>query len=250
MIYTFWSVNGGVGKTTLSSSLAYSLAKRDQNKKVILLDFNLVNPDIDLHLNIKPNDLKDIYNDIVNKNLGFDTINNYIIEHPKYENFHIFCGLYDLNFFDKFNLESFTEILVLVKAMGYDYIIIDIDSALNIDATFSALFNADKVMIVADGMFHSLRNLNRYLENALSKININDNNTSIIINKYDQNAMASKQEVKHILGRKDITFIDHSFRVQECINIGIPIIDDKSNQSLKVREQIKEWVENLIGGEN
>lgn len=239
MIYTFWSVNGGVGKTTLSVAIAYNIAKRNKNKKVLLIDYNLVNPDTDMHIKIQPTDMKELYRYIVSKSLNESILTTYIREHDKLSNFFVLSGLYDINYFDKLTVKDFTLIIELAKKMGYDYIFLDIDSSVHIDATFVALTNADKVFVVTDGMYHSIRNTNRYITDILSKISIDDDNIEIIVNKFDRE-VSHKEEVRRLLGRLDSHFIEFNKEVMRFVNKGIPFVECKEKKAKTLISSINE----------
>lgn len=245
-IYTFWSVNGGVGKTTISSTISHKIAKENKNLKVALLDFNLVNPDIDLHLGVKAYDMKNILTQLNTNNLNFTTINMYLKEHPKCENLKIMTGMYDINYFDKFKMEHFVTILTVIKEMDFDLIFIDIDSALNIDSTFVALTMADKVINVTNASIPAIRNLNRYIQENLSRINIDDNKIDIIVNRFNP-SVTSETEIKHYLGRNNIFFIDYSMEVEKAVNESIPVSDIKNKKTKKINMQIEEISKVILG---
>lgn len=245
-IYTFWSVNGGVGKTTLATATAYSLAKKNRNKKVLLLDFNLVNPDTDYHLKINNvSDLKELCSYFSTNTMTETVLRNFLKTYIRQPNFHILSGLYDINFFDKIVMENFMTIIELAKQMDYDYIIIDVDNSLNVDATFVALTQADRVIVVGDCMYHSIRNTNRYIDDALSKINIFDDKIDIIVNKFD-NEISDKDEVEKLLGRNDIFFIESNKYVPLYINKGIPFVECKEKKAKSLVKQMDDFVEHLM----
>lgn len=244
-VYTFWSANGGVGKTTLSTITAYNLAKNNKRKKVLLLDFNLVNPDIDYHLKISNViDLKELCNYFTTNTLTENVLNSFLRTYPKQPNFQILSGLYDINYFDKIVMEDFITIIELAKKMEYDYIIIDVDNSLNVDATFVGLVKADKLFIVTDVMYHSIRNVNRYIEEALSRINITDDNLYIVANKFNS-SISDREEVKKLLAREDIFFVDYSDIVPMCINKGIPFVECKDKKAKKIIKQINSISEQI-----
>lgn len=244
-IFTYWSVNGGVGKTTLSSVTSYNLAKKYPDKKVLLLDFNLVNPDTDYHLKCEPKDMKALHKYFVTKTMTEEVLMDQIVQYPRLENFHILSGLYDLTYFEKMVSEYFLIIIELAKKIGYDFIFIDIDSSINIDATFVALTNAEKIFIVSDGMYHTVRNTNRYIEDVLPKINVTDKEIELIVNKYDAD-ISDKDELKKIFGRNDIHFIEFNKTVSIYINRGIPFVEAKDKNSRKLVSQLDEWTNYII----
>lgn len=236
-VYTFWSSNGGVGKTTISTCVAYNLAKKNKHKKVLLLDFNLVNPDTDFHLKINNvKDLKELSTYFTTNTFTETILNSAVYSYPRQPNFHILSGLYDINFFDKIVMKDFVTIVEVAKKAEYDYILIDVDNSLNVDATFVGLTQADKVFIVSDGMYHSIRNTNRYIEEALSKIDIDDSKINIVVNKYDKD-ISDKEEIKRLLDRKDTFFIESDKNVPLHINKGIPFIECKDKKSKNTKKE-------------
>ncbi len=80
VIYTFWSVNGGVGKTTLASNVALKTAIKYPEAKIALLDFNLFNPDIDLYMGIPNKDLKHMLDFFLKNEINFENISKYMLE--------------------------------------------------------------------------------------------------------------------------------------------------------------------------
>ena len=244
-VFTYWSVNGGVGKTTLSCECAYSIAKKNKDKKVLLLDFNLVNPDTDYHLKMdKVTDLKELYGYLASNTLNEEILEACLAKYPKMNNFFILSGLYDINFFDKIVKKHFELIIELAKQMGFDFIFIDIDSSLNIDATFVALTLADRVLVVCDGMYHTVRNTNRYIEDALSRAEINDSNLDIIVNKFDKD-LSNKEELKKLLGRNDIFFIESNKIVPVCINKGAPFVDIENKTTKNLIQEMNNLTDYL-----
>lgn len=245
-VYTFWSANGGVGKTTIATCCAYNLAKKNRYKKVLLLDFNLVNPDIDYHLKLTNiRDLKELCTYFSTNTLTETILSSFVKSYNKQPNFHILTGLYDINFFDKIFMENFITIIEIAKKMEYDYIIIDVDNSLNVDATFVGLTQADKLFIVGDSMYHSIRNTNRYIEEALFKIDIYDSKIDLIINKFDTD-ISDKDEIKKLLGREDVFFIDFNKNVPIYINKGIPFIECKDKKSKNIIKQFDLLTEHIM----
>lgn len=244
-VYTYWSVNGGVGKTTLSSECAYSIAKKNKDKKVVLLDYNLVNPDTDYHLKLdNVIDMKEMYGYLESNTLTEEVLNNFLSKANKMNNLFVLSGLYDITFFDKIVEPHFELIIELLKHMGIDYILIDIDSSVNIDATFVALDQADRIFIVTDGMYHTVRNTNRYLEDVLSRMDIDDNKIDIIVNKFDKE-LSNKEELKKLLGRQDAFFIETNKIVPISVNKGVPFVDTENKSTKNIIQEMNLLVEHI-----
>ena len=243
-VFTLWSVDGGVGKTTMAVNLAAKTAMMYPNKRVALLDFNLFNPDIDLHLGLGNKDLKHMLDFFLRNEINFENIDKYMFRHERHKNLQILTGLYDINFFDKFQVEHFTLMLEYLRKMGLDYIFIDVNSSLNIDATFVSVCLCDKLLIVGEPQYACIRNINRYLDEALKKLGITEEKVEIIINQYDSQLMG-KDEIKHVFGREDVCFIDYSPLIRQSINRSEPFVYLKTKNMKKNIEALEAFIQKI-----
>lgn len=243
-IFTFWSVDGGVGKTTLCVNTAVKTAMMYPDKKVALLDFNLFNPDIDLHLGLSNKDLKYMLDFFLRNEINFENIDKYMFRYEKQKNLQVLTGLYDINFFDKFQLDHFTLLLEYLKKMGLDYIFIDVNSALNIDATFVSVCTCDKLLIVGEPQYTCIRNINRYLDEALRKLGITEDKVELIINRYDPQ-LIDKSEINHIFGRDNVTYVSYSPLVKQSINKSEPFVYSNAKDLRKSIASLEQMVQRM-----
>ena len=243
-IFTFWSVDGGVGKTTLCVNTAVKTAMMYPDKKVAMLDFNLFNPDIDLHLGLINKDLKYMLDFFLRNEINFENIDKYMFRYEKQKNLQVLTGLYDINFFDKFQLEHFTLLLEYLKKMGLDYIFIDINSSLNIDATFVSVCTCDKLLIVGEPQYTCIRNINRYLDEALRKLGITEDKVELIINRYDPK-LIDKSEINHIFGRDNVTYVSYSPLVKQSINKSEPFVYSNAKDLRKSIASLEQMIQRI-----
>lgn len=243
-IFTFWSVDGGVGKTTLCVNTAVKTAMMYPDKKVALLDFNLFNPDIDLHLGLSNKDLKYMLDFFLRNEINFENIDKYMFRYEKQKNLQVLTGLYDINFFDKFQLDHFTLLLEYLKKMGLDYIFIDINSALHIDATFVSVCTCDKLLIVGEPQYTCIRNINRYLDEALRKLGITEDKVELIINRYDPQ-LIDKSEINHIFGRDNVIYVSYSPLVKQSINKSEPFVYSNAKDLRKSIASLEQMVQRM-----
>lgn len=130
------SIKGGVGKTTLSASLAASLAN-EFGKKVLLIDGNYSAPNLGLHMDIvKPHKTihhvlagKAKFNDAIHNIYGVDVVPGSLFSAP---------NINPLKLRDK---------LKHVKRK-YDFVIIDSSPSLN-EEVLSAMLAADDLIVIS-----------------------------------------------------------------------------------------------------
>jgi len=214
------------------------------DKKVAMLDFNLFNPDIDLHLGLINKDLKYMLDFFLKNEINFENINKYMFRYEKQKNLQVLTGLYDINFFDKFQLEHFTLLLEYLKKMGLDYIYIDVNSSLNIDATFVSVCTCDKLLIVGEPQYTCIRNINRYLDEALRKLGITEDKVELIINRYDPK-LIDKSEINHIFGRDNVTYVSYSPLVKQSINKSEPFVYSNAKDLRKSIASLEQMIQRI-----
>ena len=158
----------GIGKTSFCVMLANSL----KNKKVLIIDFDLINSQI---------------NDIYNKKFEYAkidelNINNYIFN--VHNNIDILIGLNILYYYNKLNLENFKTKINNIKEK-YDYILIDTYSEYNFDKNKYILNMADEIFLLT-GLNKLEINKTRKLINILiKKWQINNKKINIIYYKFN-----------------------------------------------------------------
>ena len=210
-VIAVWGTNGA-GKSSFATQIAVLLSQ-DKNFNVLVLDFNTINPSLDHYLGISkdisnlPYNINDQQNSLNNTGLGFaydakkrgifdsKLLKKIIITHPTMKNLHVLTGNYIFDLFEMFDEELFDSIIGEAKK-NFDIIIIDTNSMFLVDATYSALKNADTILCLAEADFTSMRDINRsinYLTPYISKEKF-----KIVINKYTKKHI-DKTSIKQTL---------------------------------------------------
>lgn len=243
-IITVWSVNGGTGKTTVAVNLATSMANKHPNKNVLIVDFNLFNPDACYMLGTELNKIELPLETFTNKEITFETIQYHVKNYSALKNLFYLPGMFDLNNFEKVKLNMFNIILeYLRKTDYYDYVFVDINSSFNIDATFAALNRCNKLVVVGEPTWLSTKNIIKTMESIISKI-VTHNDIIYVFNKLDKE-LISKGELDYIFGVDNTFAIEYSKNIQMCLNKQkLPVLDN--SKALKnIRNQYSLIVEKL-----
>ncbi|MBE5806127.1 MAG: MinD/ParA family protein [Clostridiales bacterium] len=181
--------NNGAGKSVFSVMLANKIKRL--NKKVLIIDFDILNNSLHTILGVKkyPEKIKKI----IEKNNEFDgelNIENLII---KINNkIDLISGINILfNSKIKTNIDKFKNIINYLKNI-YDYIIIDTTSECFFEYTQEIINISNKSIFLTEANLLELSKSKRLLEIYKNNWNIDTNKINIIFNKYNKNSIDMK----------------------------------------------------------
>jgi septum site-determining protein MinD len=211
-VILFTSGKGGVGKTTLTSNLAYALTSLGED--VVAMDANLTTPNLGLHfgLHLVPKTLHDVLR-------GRVKLKDATYKHPY--GFRVIpasMAVADLTGVDVGKLHDVTMNL-LGKA---DFVIMDCAAGLGAEAV-SAIDAADEVILVTNPDMPSV-------VDALKTVNIakrlKKGVTGVVLNRVrGKRSELSMQEVEEMLEAPVIAAIPEDSAVAESIAMKTPVID-------------------------
>ena len=148
----FWSTRDQSGSTFLAVNTAL-LFSQDPNKKVLLVDSNINNPNIHLQLTLNsdnPNqNLSALCEDIENKSIHkLADIGNYLIEHPTFSNLHILQGniLKAKKPAQQTIIKTIQSVIKYADQENYSIVLFDLDSGLEEEYIISTLKTVDKII--------------------------------------------------------------------------------------------------------
>ncbi|MDP3734226.1 MAG: P-loop NTPase [Nanoarchaeota archaeon] len=204
------SGKGGTGKTTSTLNIGHALKERD--RKVILLDANLVTPNLAIQLGFinpegtinkflrKEKDLKEI---MYLHESGLSLI-------PASPSYHEF---------QKTNSQDLTEIFEHLDNMA-DFVLVDAPSGLGYDVN-QVLKNCDETVLVVNPNLSSMMDALKTIQ--LAKVN-QTFIVGIILNMTHRGWNEMKpQEVEEILGYPIIANIKHDRKVRKSVHLQTPL---------------------------
>ena len=209
---------GGVGATTIAVNLAVSLAAKEHNKAVVLLDMKLFG-DIHLFMEIGPaytwmEIIKSIhYMDasFLKSILSLAPSGVHVLSSPAYLPTH--------------NMATPEKIERLFKVMRqmFDFIVVDMGNVLN-QTTLKILEVSDRVFLVALQNFPCMAKI-RMMQRTFRDLGypINEH-VNIILNRYVKNANIEKEDVEKSLGKSLFWSIPNDYLTTiSAINGGQPL---------------------------
>lgn len=180
---------GGVGKSIITVNIANLL--KENNYKVLILDFDILNNSIHTILGVEKYSEK-IKNKIKNNDLINNKINikELIIKINK--NINLISGI-NLLFDSRYKISSLKikNILEELKEK-YDYIIIDNSAECFFEYTKNIINNSDLNIYLLEANLIEIKKAKRLLEIYNKEWNIEKNKISLLINKYNKYSIKNK----------------------------------------------------------
>ncbi len=216
------SGKGGVGKSSVSVNLAYSLCDKGYHVCLIDADFGLKNLDVMLGLeNRTIYDMQDIVD-------GNCSVEQALIKDKRYSNLSLLPACKSLQF-KEMDVEHLKNLINIIK-LKYDYIIID--SPAGVEKGFSYAISLVKEAIVVVNLdIASLRDADRVV-GLLMKEGIH--HISMIINKVNNEDISSQRcltidDAIDILSLPVLGIVYEDHLMIEANNKGVPIFTNKQS---------------------
>ncbi|WHH60537.1 response regulator [Petroclostridium sp. X23] len=217
-IISVFSTKGGVGKTTIATNLAVTLA-RQTKKRVALLDLDLLFGDVAIHLNVS---IKSTISELIKEIhiLDQELMDEYMATH--------FSGVRVLPAPVKPEYAEYVtgrHVEKIIKTLKESYHYIVIDTAQNFsETTLAALDASDVILFVSTMDLPTIKNVKAGLE-VMESLRYSDSKVKIVLNKAsEQFGISYKDFESTIKNNIWINIPEDNFTVINSVNKGFPFV--------------------------
>lgn len=217
-IITVFSTKGGVGKTTLASNLAVSIA-RTTKKRVALVDLDLQFGDIAIMLNASvKNTISDIIKEI--NQLDSDVVEDYMVTH--------FSGVRVLPApikpeYAEYITSSHVEKILNTLKDRYHYIIVDTSASFH-ETVLQALDMSDRILMMSTLDLPTIKNVKAGLD-VMETLHYPKEKINIVLNKASEQFGIKYKDFESTLKHHIWAFIpEDSQTVITSANKGFPFV--------------------------
>lgn len=217
-IITVFSTKGGVGKTTIASNLAVSIA-RTTKKRVALVDLDLQFGDIAIMLNVSvKNTISDLIKEI--NQLDEDLMDEYMVTH--------FSGVRVLPApvkpeYAEYITSSHVEKIIKVLGESYHYIVIDTSASFH-ETVLTSLDMSDRILFISTLDLPTIKNVKAGLD-IMESLRYPDEKINIVLNKASEQFGIKYKDFESTLKRPIWYYVpEDSQTVITSANKGFPFV--------------------------
>lgn len=223
---TVLSPKGGVGKTSISTNLAVSLAQQSP-MEVVLVDLDLQFGDVSTVLDLRPSHtLEDAFGPGAQDNLLLKT---YLTVHDA--GFFVLCGAESPAANDHVTAEQVTALVRQLQEQ-FRYVVLDTAAGLE-EATLGALEASDDAILVSTMDIACLRSVRKEIE-LLGELALLPASRHVVLNFADKQSGLKVKDVEALLGVPVDLVLPRAKEVPVASNKGVPlVVSSKSNPFAK-----------------
>ncbi len=237
-VITVFSTKGGVGKTTIASNLAVSIA-RSTKKKVALIDLDLQFGDIAIMLNVS---VKNTISDLVKEFSQLDRglMEEYLVTH--------FSGVKVLPApvkpeYAEYITGSHVEKIINTLRETYQYIIVD-SSANFHESVLTSLDMSDKILLISTLDLPTIKNIKAGLD-VMETLRYSPEKINVVLNKASEQYGIRFKDFEGTLHKQIWSYVpEDSQTVVTSANKGFPFVMTRTET--KVAKSIMDIGEKLI----
>ncbi len=217
-VITVFSTKGGVGKTTIASNLAVTMA-RSGKKRVALVDLDLQFGDVAIMLNVS---VKNTISDLVKEfgQLDDSFAEDYLVTH--------FSGVRVLPApvkpeYAEYITANHVEKIINILRESYNYIIIDTSASFH-ETVLTSLDMSDKILIISTLDLPTIKNVKSGLD-VMETLNYPQDKIHVVLNKASEQFGIRFRDFEDVLRRQIWAYVpEDSQTVVTSANKGFPFV--------------------------
>jgi pilus assembly protein CpaE len=237
-VISVFSTKGGVGKTTIASNLAVSIA-RTAKKKVALVDLDLQFGDVAIMLNVS---VKNTISDLVKEagQLDSNLMEEYLVTH--------FSGVKVLPApikpeYAEYITANHVEKIINTLRESYHYIIVDTSASFH-ESVLSALDMSDRILLVSTLDLPTIKNIKAGLD-VMETLHYPAEKIHIILNKASEQYGIKYKDFESTLRRQIWSYVpEDNQTVVTSANKGFPFVMTRTET--KVAKAVMEIGKELL----
>ncbi len=217
-VISIFSTKGGVGKTTIASNLAVSVA-RTSKKKVALVDLDLQFGDVAIMLNVS---VKNTISDLVKEvgQLDSNLMEDYLVTH--------FSGVKVLPApikpeYAEYITANHVEKIINTLRESYHYIIVDTSASFH-ESVLTALDMSDRILLVSTLDLPTIKNIKAGLD-VMETLHYPAEKIHVILNKASEQYGIKYKDFENTLRRQIWSYVpEDNQTVVTSANKGFPFV--------------------------
>jgi pilus assembly protein CpaE len=222
-VIAVFSPKGGSGCTVVAANMAVAL-KQMTNKRVALVDGNLVFGDVGVVMNIVANktitDLASRVHDLDAQLIGDVTV-------PHTSQVRVLLAPPDSQSGEAITPDQLRSVLEGLREQ-FDYVVVDTQTAYD-DRTLTILDVADRVLVLMTLELTSIKNVKQFCELA-GPLGYSDDKLMLILNKADSRLGIRAESIEGQIRHKVAAQIGNApYEMTLSLNQGVPIVIDRRN---------------------
>lgn len=239
-VYVFFSAKGGSGSTTASINTAIELHKRT-GRRTLLVDLETELGETSILLGMQPKfNFVDLIQNFHRMDQGL--MASYIERHPS--GIHLLSAPFQPDSVPTITEEQIRRVLSYLRG-HYDYVVVDTSKSFG-PPTLGAFEQADKVFLVATVDLPSLRNIQRALPLVRRVTPAGDDETHLIINRYDPSGEVTIADIEKSLQIPVFATLANDYEsVIASINTSKPVV--LNGVKSPYAKSIRQLVDKLVG---
>ncbi|GGD20207.1 AAA family ATPase [Pontibacillus salipaludis] len=242
-IFSFYSGQGGTGKSLIGSSFAQAL-KLESTANVLFIDLNTQYGGAETYLNVSSNrsliDLLPVIQEINEHHI------RNIATSESYSNLDVLISPRDAELAEKIG-EDFVVRLLRACKRNYDFIIVDLPTWME-ERTYTALSESDRIFYMISLDTAALRIL-KNVEDLFKQLAINtDEKLELVINFSGRENELTKKDLERFVTYPVAAKLRRDIKgVQAAVNQGAPLRKEAKEKKLTpVSKDIQGWVRSML----